>query len=344
MFGLRKNIQVLCIGSISLDIFFPTDEGIIIDTPEDITSKQKLAFELGGKILAPEIHTAVGGVAANVAQGLAKLGISSGSYGCIGKDANGEFCLEALRKNKVNTDHVKILKDSRTDLSAIVVLIQSGERTIIHNRDANKRLVIQAEDLTTPWVFVSALNGEWQKNMETIMHAYKDKKDTHFQLAFNPGQHNIKEDSGLVLQVVRNTDLLVLNKDEAIELMLHKYPECAPSVLEDEVALLKMLHQAGAKIVALTDGIRGAWVSNTTECWYLPSRKNIPVVDTTGAGDAFTSGFFGGLLLGRRIDDCLRFGMANGESVIQEYGGSEGLQTEDQIELEILHLIPQKLR
>jgi sugar/nucleoside kinase (ribokinase family) len=75
-----KQKQVICIGSTSLDIFFPTDEGVIIDTPDDVLSQKKIAFELGGKVLADEIHTAVGGVAANVAQGLALQGIVASAY------------------------------------------------------------------------------------------------------------------------------------------------------------------------------------------------------------------------------------------------------------------------
>lgn len=340
MFTKNKSLQVLCIGSISVDLFFPTDEGVIIETPEDITSQKKLAFELGGKVLVPELYTAVGGVAANVSQGLAKLKVGAASYSCVGKDSNGEFCLKTLKANGVITKFVRILPKAKTDLSAIIVLTPSGERTIIHNRDANKQLVVTKEDLRTPWVFVSALNGQWQKNMETILHA---QKENGFRLALNPGQHNIKEDSALIFQVIRHTDLLILNKDEAIELVLHKYPDSKPSELDQELSLLKVLCGAGAKITAITDGVRGAWVHNGKECWFLPTPKNDCVVDVTGAGDAFTSGFLGALLLGKPIDECLRFGMANSQSVIQEYGCNAGLQSKSEIEKNILHLVPKKL-
>jgi sugar/nucleoside kinase (ribokinase family) len=339
----QKKLQVLCIGSISLDLFFPTDEGIIIETPDDITSQKKLAFELGGKILAPELHTAIGGVAANVSQGLAKLGIQAASYSCIGDDSNGEFCLKALKKNGVQTKYVESLPDAKTDLSAIIVLIPTGERTIIHNRDANKKLLVQSKDLIAPWVFISALNGDWQKNIETVLHAQKYSSGKKFQIAFNPGQHNIKEESGLIFQVIRSADFLVLNKDEAIELVLSRDPDCEASSLENEVYLLKTLYQAGAKIIALTDGIRGAWVYNGSDFWFLQTPKSTKVVETTGAGDAFTSGFFGALLLGKPIDECLRFGMANSQAVIQDYGGSAMLRTRAEIENDILHLIPQEL-
>lgn len=341
MFGQKEKTQVICIGSISLDLFFPTNEGIIIETPEDVTSQRKLAFELGGKISAPELHEAVGGVAANVSQGLAQLGISAACYSCIGNDSNGEFCLQALKKNGVNTQYVNVLPDARTDLSAIIVT-PSGERTIIHNRDANKRLHVEPGNLTTPWVLMSSLNGEWQKNMEAVLQA-QNTSSKNFSLVLNPGQHNIKEDPRLILQVIRFTDLLVLNKDEALEIVLHRTPNCEPSELENEIYLLKTLFQAGAKIIALTDGIRGAWVYNGVDFWFLQTPKDAHVVDSTGAGDAFMSGFFGALIMNRSLDECLRFGMANSQSVIKYYGGSAGLLTLSEIEKIILHLIPQKL-
>lgn len=341
MFGRTKKPQVLCIGSTSVDLFFPTDEGVIIDTPEDVTSQKKLAFELGGKILVPELHTAIGGVAANVSRGLAKLGIPVASYSCLGKDSNGEFCMTQLQESEVNTRHIQVLTEARTDLSAIIVHAPTGERTIIHNRDANKRLILQASDLQAPWIFISALNGEWQKNIETILHA---QKKGGFQIAFNPGQHNIKEDSALVLQVVRRAELLVLNKDEAIELVLHKNPESTPQELEDERYLLKNLFQGGARIVALTDGMRGTWVYNGEALWHLAVPLDTKVVDTTGGGDAFTSGFFGALLLKKPLDECLRVGMANSQKVIETYGASESLLSASEIESAVAHLIPQKIQ
>ena len=45
MFFRKKSYEVICVGSVSKDIFLPTDEGVIIETPEDIISKQKVALD-----------------------------------------------------------------------------------------------------------------------------------------------------------------------------------------------------------------------------------------------------------------------------------------------------------
>jgi sugar/nucleoside kinase (ribokinase family) len=335
-----KPKQVICIGSTSLDIFFPTDEGLIIDTPDDVLSQKKIAFELGGKILSDEIHTAVGGVAANVAQGLALQGVVSAAYTCLGRDDNARFCLGELHKNKVETDLVQQLPGSKTDVSAIIVLLPGGERTIIHNRDSNKRLVVTKEALDTEWVFVSSLNGAWQKNIETILEAQQTRR---FKLAVNPGQHNLHEDAPLVVRLVRHADVLILNKDEAVELVLSLLPGVPRDQLFQESFLLDTLLGIGVKQVAITDGERGAWCATKEERWFLGVNKNTQVVDATGAGDAFSSGFFGAILKGERLDVALRQGVANSQSVVQFYGCNAGLLTKEELAQAILHLVPEKL-
>ena len=213
-----KKVKVLCVGSTSQDIFFPTDEYTTIETPEDLTAKEKVLFEVGGKFRVKDRYEAVGGVATNVSIGLARQGIRSACLTSIGDDPIGSWCLSELEKNGVDTSFVTRQPDTKTDLSAIVVLMKSGERIIFHNRDANEKLRVQKEDLSrSEWVFVSALNGAWRENLTTVLSCVRANG---ISLVLNPGQHNLREDPGLILSTLRNTTLLCLNKDEATELLL----------------------------------------------------------------------------------------------------------------------------
>ncbi len=83
-------MKIICIGSSSKDIFFPTDEGVILETPEDLTSQRKIAFELGAKFRAEDRYEALGGCAANVAAGLARIGFETEYYTKIGDDDLGK--------------------------------------------------------------------------------------------------------------------------------------------------------------------------------------------------------------------------------------------------------------
>ncbi len=341
MFFIAPSYRVICVGSTSKDIFFPTDEGIIIATPEDITSQQKIAFELGGKYRVENRYEAVGGVATNVSHGLVRLGHRAACYSKIGNDETGDWILDEFKQEKVPTDLLSVDTLAKTDLSAIIVLTQNGERTIFHNRDANEKLeIIDEKFKNTEWVFVSALNGDWRRNMKKILLL---KERYGFSLAVNPGQHNIKEDVSAVSAMIAVSDVLVLNKDEAIELVMQTKKDLPKERLEDELFLLETLHRAGAKIVGMTDGKRGAWSFDGKEYWFCSIHTRNKVIDTTGAGDAFGSGFFSALLEGRSIEYGLKYGIANSGSVVGEYGAIKGLLSQDILKTFLGKIVPERL-
>lgn len=341
MFFVSKAYKIICVGSTSKDIFFPTDEGTIIETPEDLVSKEKIAFELGGKYRVADRYEAVGGVAANVSHGLTRLGHVAACYSKIGEDETGKWILNEFKREDVPTELLFVDGEVKTDLSAVIVLTQNGERTIFHNRDANEKLEISDKKFAdVSWVFVSALNGDWRENLKKV---FLLKEKYGFSLAFNPGQHNIKEDAGLLLQVIAHVDVLLLNKDEAIELVMQTQKELPRERLDDEMYLLQTLGRIGAKIIGMTDGKRGAWGFDGKEYWYCPIHTKSGVVDSTGCGDAFGSGFFAALLEGGPIDRALRQGMANSGSVVGAYGAIVGLLKADEMKNIIEKIIPERL-
>jgi len=83
--------KVICIGSASKDVFFPTSKGIVTETPEDLTAQKKITFELGAKYQIDDRYEAPGGVAANVAQGISRLGVEVGCCSKIGNDEIGKW-------------------------------------------------------------------------------------------------------------------------------------------------------------------------------------------------------------------------------------------------------------
>lgn len=340
LFGKKKS-PIICIGSVSKDIFLPTDEGIIIDTPEDLTSKKKLAFELGGKIRILDRYEAVGGVAANVSWGLSKLGYKVACYSRVGDDSLGSWAKRELEKAQVDTSFVVCLGDTATDLSAIIVHMQTGERTIFHNRDANEKLTILPAHLEgAEWVFISALNGPWKENVEVILAA---QERFGFRIALNPGQHNLKEDAAFMRTLVSRAEVLLLNKDEALELVQKNDPSFAEARLENELHLLAALHSWGPKHIGMTDGLRGAWASGPKEVWHGEASVLRGAKDATGAGDAFSSGFFAAHLAGQPAAQALRFGLANSASVVKEYGAVDGLLSKEALEVAIQKITPVRL-
>lgn len=319
--------RVICIGSASQDIFFPTNEGVILQTPEDITAQVKVAFELGGKFRAKNRYESIGGVAANVAMGLARLGIEAKCYSHVGGDELGLWIKRTLEQGGVDTSLLERERTVQSDLSAIIVITQTGDRIIFHNRDANERLVVEPSKIDdSDWVYVSALNGAWKENIKTIR---QTAQATHKRIALNPGQHNLKEDPALMLDFLHEVHAVFLNKDEAIELLLATQKATHHEQLNNEVFLVEALHHEGPQVVALTDGKRGVWATTGQGVWHAKSFEPHGVVDTTGAGDAFGSGFFSAYLKGLSLESCLRYGICNAGSVVGFYGATQGLLDEE---------------
>lgn len=310
--------QVICIGSGSKDIFFPTSEMKIIDNPGDVTAKKLIAFEYGAKYQIEDRFEAPGGCAANSAQGLSRLGIDVACYCRVGKDYEGKWVQDSLRDEKVDTSLIQVDEIFKTDLSAIIINKNDGDRTIFFNRDANEKLEIN-NDLEAEWFFISALNGDWQVNMDKISKIAATKK---VRLAVNPGQANLKEDKAKVIEFIKNAEVLILNRDEAIEIVGQN---------NDEIKFLfAELSKLGPKIIGMTDGEAGSYASDGGKILFAKATKENPV-DLTGAGDGFGAAFLAAIVKEQKVEDALMWGTANGGNVVNFYGAKEGLLNEELI-------------
>lgn len=318
--------KVICIGSASKDIFFPTKEGIVMKTPEDVTSQKKIAFEVGAKYHINDRFEALGGCGVNQAIGLTRLGVPAMCYAVLGNDVIGQWMRQEIKKEGVD-DSLIVNEECLTGLSAIIVNEISGERIIFSNQEATERLKIAKQKLeAADWISVSDLTGDWRQDMDDIL-----AMDfmTGARIAFNPRGRNIQEDAQKVFELAGKCEVFFVNKDEAIEILAAK--KFSAEQLNGEEFLLKELKKSGARIVVITDGERGAWAFDGNEIVHEESLL-IKTVDTTGAGDAFASGFLAAHIKGKFLKGCVQWGIQNGASVAQYYGGVEGLLREEQME------------
>jgi len=326
--------KVICIGSSTKDIIFPIMDGEVIETPDDLEAQKKIVFELGAKYQVSEgRHESIGGCAANVACGLARLGIESYCCTRIGDDHSGEWIKREMEKSGVKTDLVQVGVGHQSDLSAIISNIPSEDRVVFSDRDSNEKLEIIAEDLQkvgAEWLFVSSLNGNdeenWESKLDKILNVASQE---NLKIAFNPGQKNIKNGTEKIIEAIKQSTILIINKDEAIEIA-DKLNGFSEEQLNDEKFLAEKLRELGPQIVALTDGARGAWGLDAQEFLHVEARKE-KIADTLGAGDAFSSGFLAAHFKEKSLAECLESGIANSSSVVKYYGAIEGLLKEDKI-------------
>jgi sugar/nucleoside kinase (ribokinase family) len=118
-----------------------------------------------------------------------------------------------------------------------------------------------------------------------------------------------------------------MNKEEA-EMYTKQDGVDIPQLLD---GLLKL----GPKIAIVTDAANGSYATDGETAWHLGTRPEIPRVEATGAGDAFSSAFAVSLLLGNDIPEAMRWGTFNAESVIQKIGPQAGILRKKELEDEL---------
>ncbi len=319
--------KVICIGSASKDIFFPTDEGIIKENPENPHKQKEIVFNLGSKYHINDRFESLGGCAPNQAVGLSRLGIEVSCYSNLGDDEIGEWIRKKIEEESIKTDLINVERETPSGLSAIIVDKKSGERIIFSNQEANERLQVDVKKLAEfDFVSVTDLSGDWMGVLENVF-SFCEKRDIKF--SFNPRKINIEQDPEKVKNFAGRAEIFFVNKEEA-SYLIEKLGIKNNSQDDKEKFLVEEIKKFGCQVALVTDGERGAWGYDGKIFAHVDALKE-NAVDSTGAGDAFSSGFLAAYLKGKSMEECLKWGVANGGSVVNFYGAVEGLLDEEEI-------------
>ncbi len=319
-----QQLDVLTIGGATEDFIFYSDEGVLVPNQRDLTRQRLLAFELGAKIKGSDVRLGIGGGGTNVAVSLARLGFRVGALVAVGRDDAGRRVTRHLAAAGVSTRFVKGLPGTTTGLSFIVTNVALKDHVAFLYRGANDHLTVRSADLARAnprWLYVSSLSGKkWRSISEEVVR-YRTSRAT--KLAWNPGETQLSAGARRLAPLLQVTDLLVLNKDEAIELILSAHRR--PRQLNSVPVLLRAVASLGPRSVVITWGRRGAWGFDGRRTHW---QKIYPAVyrESIGAGDATGSTVLGGLLLfNGDLKKALKLAVINSASVISHVGTQTGL-------------------
>jgi len=315
--------NITTIGGATRDITFVTDKGKVIETPENLTEQKLLGFEYGAKIKSEEVFFNFGGGACNTAATFAKLGLSVAVNCRVGNDDNGKAIKKNLKELGINTDLIQIDNDKKTSFSFVVVNKKGGDRVIFKYKGARDFLEIKEENINkTEWIYLTSLAGNWEEDLDKISKIIKKEK---IKLAWNPGATQICAGKSKLKKLLENTEILIINKDEAIELIQSdENVKLDYNEINDAAVLSKIIRNWGPKIVVITDGPEGAYVRDENSILYSPSTSDNKV-DATGAGDSFGSALVGGYILTGDLETALKYGIINSGNVVGEYGAQNGI-------------------
>jgi len=323
--------DIITIGGATEDITFYTDEGVLINNKKDLTRQKLLAFEYGAKVKVDKSFSGFGGGAANAAVSLSGFGFKAACLCAIGEDSRGQRILNNFQKRGVGITLVQKVKNIETGFSFLLVG-PANEHIVFSNRAANDELTInnfETEILDqSEWIYLTSLSGEWRNNLEKIFSVKNEK------IAWNPGHRQILTGMQGIGKYFKKTTCLIINKDEAIELVmsLKKYKTKSRAFLNKVKNLLLVLSFYGPKIVLITSGRHGADAISEGKIYHQPIVKEKQRTDTTGVGDAFGSAFIAGLELYKQdIKKSLLLASKNAASVVSIPGAQNGLLSKKDI-------------
>lgn len=270
----------------------------------DITGKSKRKLML--KDSNPgEIRVSLGCVAGNIARNLFSLDEDVTLISAVGNDFNGNVALEKMKNFGMRTDKIKIINgetatylaifdenaDMKVAIAGMDILNKIDENLLRENESSLRSASCIATETNLPaktleWLF-STFEKKFFVDSVSITKAEKLKN------------------------LLSNIYFLKTNLLEA-SAILGERTESKEEILKSASIFL----QKGVKNVAITCGEKGAYFFSRSSSFFISSEK-VPVVNTSGAGDAFLSGFLKADLLDLPTAEKLKIAMASSLLTIQ---------------------------
>ena len=271
---------------------------------------------MGGEILAKDFRLTLGSASAIFACGMAKLGHEVTLIARVGTDYFGRLCLSALRDAGVSTRHVSRDKDLKTGVT--ISLSSRNDRALVTYPGAIAAL--GPEDMSR-----SKLKGHNHLHMTSYFlqtrlqssfpQIFREARELGLTTSFDPNSDPTDSWNQGIREVFTNTDLLFVNKAEALALTRTRTASAA---------LKSLGRQVSCAVIKL--GPDGAMAIKDGE---ITSAKGFSIepVDTTGAGDSFAAGFVSAYLRDRPMTECLGVANACGALSTLKVGGTPGQPT-----------------
>ena len=297
-------VDIIGIGDASEDVFLQLLEADV----RRGAGRPKLCMNYADKIPIGRVDRLVGGNSINLAIGMRRLGFKSAFVVVLGNDEQGKKIVGALKADGVSTKYVTIDKKSMTNHSTILNL--NAERTILIYHVNRKYKLPKLEK--AKWMYYSSMGHGFEVIHKDLM-GYIKKYNV--KLGFNPGTHQLRKPNAIA-EFFRVSEVILLNREETQLILKTKS--------DNLKVLLRGLKTLGGKVVVVTDGPKGSYAYDGLN-FYFQKIYDVPVVERTGCGDSYSTGFIAALMKGHDITEAMRWGTVNAASVIQQIGPQPGL-------------------
>lgn len=277
-----------------------------------------------------------GGAPANVAVAAARLGAEAAFAGGVGRDLFGDFILQALETEGVDTSAVRRC-DPPTRTSLAFVEIKDGDRSFTFYRsDPAADELLSTEDVTreilsgASFVNFGSIPLIKDPARSAIHRAVELADELEVPVAFDI---NLREHLWESAEAAREAIAPLLGRSSIVKVSDDELPPLLGT--EDVEEAAETLLERGAALVLVSLGAEGAFYATRAFTGAVPA-FGVEVVDPTGAGDAFLAASLvylsGGEWEEERVREATRRGTAAGAIVCTDYGAMGTLPTKDELE------------
>lgn len=303
----KHKLHMLAIGTATQDVFLRSK----IFKPHREDGKLYEELPLGAKIDVEEVVFSTGGNAMNASVTFARQGLESEFMGVIGTEPTAGAILAEFDNEGISTQYLVQDAALATGYSTIL-LAPGGERTILRHHgktlhDDGAPLDLRAIE-KADWLYVSSL-GSIPLLEKVISIAAKNG----VQVALNPATMELQEPDK-IRTLLEDVSVLLVNKEEMKVFV--------------EGRTLEELVRHGTNLVrtvVVSDGPNGVMATDGEQIVKAGTYEDVPVVDRTGAGDAFGSGFVAWHAQGKSLEEAITFASANATSVVSKIGATPGI-------------------
>ncbi|MFX1284289.1 MAG: carbohydrate kinase family protein [Promethearchaeota archaeon] len=248
-----------------------------------------------------------GGAPANFIVGIKKLGFSAGLISKVGDDFFGRFLIETLEKEGIDISQIIITNEYKTAL-AFVGLDELKRPSFSFYRSPCADIMLKESEINTGYI----------KSAKLLMYGTVSIADEPARSAVKKAVHVAKQNDVLVACDPNLRDDLWHHQDpreyllellEMTDIFLPSLSEVELITGKKEEKAIEAIFEIGPKVIGVTSGEKGSRIITKEKTFFAPS-FNVPVMDTTGAGDAFAAGMITGLLLKLNMNNIPYFANA----------------------------------
>ncbi len=299
---------IVTIGKATQDVFLKSANAFTRFEHKGVKYEE---LPVGQKLDLDEVYFSTGGNVSNAAVTFARQGLRSVYTWCLGDDMPSETILHSLDKEGVDTSHVHQSDRFKASYS-VILMLSGGERTILNYKGTMPNAGDSELDLSAiddgDWLYISSLG-----DMELLERIVSRAAKQGVKVMLNPAGVELKHPEKLKA-ILEEVEVLTVNKEEA-QMIVHG------ETLEE----LARHARHYCPVVIVSDGPNGAIATDGKTIIEAGMYEDVPVVDRTGGGDAFGSGFLSQHAQGKSLRESVIFASANSTSVVQYVGAKEGI-------------------